>query len=201
MPTVRETIPMFSVGVQFSQIAEAEALNAELKEEIARIRGDVPNSLPQGWSCHVYTTIHSNIDLFDRPVFKKLGGLIMAESESFAASYGLDYKRFPLRINECWVNVYGQGDAQDVHLHRNSVLSGIYYVAAPPNCGELLFHSPVGDVMLEPPITQGNIFNAPIRNVIPTAGTMVLFRSWLRHSVKPTRGKEERISVAFNLTM
>ena len=30
---------------------------------------------------------------------------------------------------------------------------------------------------------------------------MIMFRSSLRHSVKPTRGKEERISVAFNLTM
>ena len=35
----------------------------------------------------------------------------------------------------------------------------------------------------------------PIRNVVPNAGTMVLFRSWLCHSVKPTKGKEERISV------
>ena len=55
--------------------------------------------------------------------------------------------------------------------------------------------------MLDPPITHGNIFNVLIRNVVPSAGTMVLFRSWLRHSVKPTKGKEERISVAFNLTM
>jgi len=35
----------------------------------------------------------------------------------------------------------------------------------------------------------------------PKAGEMVMFRSWLRHSVKPTRGKEERISIAFNITM
>lgn len=68
MTTVRETIPMFSVGVQFSKIPDADDLNAELKDEIARIRGVVPNSLPQRWSCHVYTTIRSDINLFDRPV-------------------------------------------------------------------------------------------------------------------------------------
>ena len=201
MTMARETIPMFSVGVQFSKIPDADTLNAELKDEIARIRGAVPNSLPEGWSCHVYTTIRSDLNLFERPVFKKLGGLIMTEAAAFASSYGLDFERYPLRINECWVNVYGQGDAQDVHLHRNSVISGIYYVAAPSNCGELLFHSPMSEVMLDPPITHGNIFNVLIRNVVPSTGTMVLFRSWLRHSVKPTKGKEERISVAFNLTM
>jgi uncharacterized protein (TIGR02466 family) len=139
--------------------------------------------------------------LFDRPAFQKLRGLIMAESEAFAASYGLDTARFPMRLNECWVNVYGQGDAQDIHIHRNSVLSGIYYVAAPPQSGDLLFHSPTGDIMLEPPIVGSNLFNASIRNITPSAGTMILFRSWLRHSVKPTLGKEERISVAFNFTM
>ena len=201
MTTPREMEPLFAVGVQFSEIPDAEALNAELKEEIGRIRGVVPNSIPEGWSCNLYTTVRSNLNVFDLPPFQKLREHIVAEANSFALGSGLNIAKHPLRLNECWVNVYGQGDAQDVHLHRNSVLSGIYYVAAPPNCGELLFHSPVGDVMLEPPITQGNIFNAPIRNVIPTAGTMVLFRSWLRHSVKPTRGKEERISVAFNLTM
>lgn len=201
MTTTRETVPMFAVGVQFSKIPDMDALNAELKAEIGRIRGTVPNSLPQGWSCHVYTTIRSGMNLFDRPAFKKLGDVIMTESAAFAKSYGLDIDRYPLRLNECWVNVYGQGDAQDVHVHRNSVLSGIYYVAAPPESGELLFHSPMSEVMLEPPTTDMNLFNVPVRNVTPSAGTMILFRSWLRHSVKPTKGKEERISVAFNLTM
>ncbi|MBM3950557.1 MAG: hypothetical protein FJ311_03790 [Rhodospirillales bacterium] len=201
MPTERTIEPMFAVGVQFSKIPDSETLNAELKEEIARIKGTVPNSLPQGWSCHVYTTIRSQLNLMDRPAFKKLGDIIMAESAAYARGYGLDIDRFPLRLNECWVNVYGPGDAQDVHVHRNSVLSGIYYVAAPPQSGELLFHSPMSEVMLEPPITEVNLFNVPVRNVVPSPGTMIFFRSWLRHSVKPTLGKEERISVAFNLTM
>jgi hypothetical protein len=38
---------MFAVGVQLSRIPDCDALNAEIKEEIARIRGTVPNSLPQ----------------------------------------------------------------------------------------------------------------------------------------------------------
>jgi uncharacterized protein (TIGR02466 family) len=200
MATTRETVPLFAVGVQFSEIADAEAINAELREEIARIHGTVPNSLPEGWSCSVYTTLRSGMNLAELPPFQKLRQHIFAEANAFAASYGFNVERHPLKLNECWVNVYGQGDAQEVHVHRNSVISGIYYVAAPPGSGELLFHSPLLD-MLEPPTVQGNIFNAPIRNFAPKPGFMIMFRSSLRHSVKPTKGKEERISVAFNLTM
>ncbi len=200
MTTPREMEPLFAVGVQFSEIPDAEALNAELKEEIGRIRGVVPNSIPEGWSCNLYTTVRSNLNVFDLPPFQKLREHIVAEANSFALGSGLNIAKHPLRLNECWVNVYGQGDAQEVHVHRNSVISGIYYVAAPPGSGELLFHSPLLE-MLEPPVTHANIFNASIRNVPPKPGTMILFRSWLRHSVKPTKGREERISVAFNITM
>ena len=200
MTTAREIEPMFAVGVQFSEIPNAEVLNAELKEEIRRIRGVVPNSIPEGWSCSLYTTIHSNMNVFDLPPFQKLREHIITEANSFAIGSGLNIVKHPLRINECWVNVYGQGDAQESHVHRNSVISGIYYAAAPPGSGELLLHSPLLE-MLEPPITQANIFNVPIRAIVPKPGSMIFFRSWLRHSVKPTKGKEERISIAFNITM
>ena len=104
-------------------------------------------------------------------------------------------------MTECWINVYGGGDAQEAHVHKNNVLSGIYYAKAPAGCGELLFHSPVADSMLEPPKTRTNDFNTPAVGITPVEGQMVLFRSWLRHSVKPNRITEDRISVAFNLTM
>ena len=200
MTTTRETVPMFAVGVQFSEIADAAEINAELEGEIARIRGTVPNSLPEGWSCNVYTTVRSGMNLADLPPFQKLRRHIIEEANAFAGAYGFNVERYPLKLNECWVNVYGQGDAQEVHVHRNSVISGIYYVAAPPGSGELLFHSPLIE-MLEPPTVHGNLFNAPIRNFAPKPGVMIMFRSSVRHSVKPTKGKEQRISVAFNLTM
>ncbi len=201
MSNARELTTMFPVGVQVTDIAGAEKLNADMIAEIGRIRGAVPNSLPEAWSCNLYTTVRSGINLFDRPVFAKLRDHIMTEGAAFANSYGFDIQRHPLRITDCWINVYGQGDSQEAHIHQNNVLSGIYYVAAPPGCGELLFHSPLSDSMLEPPLREVNGFNSGICGFKPTAGTMVFFRSWLRHSVKPTVGKEERISVAFNLTM
>jgi len=191
----------FPVGVQTSTIENSAALNQEIIGELASIRGTVPNSLPDGWSCNLYTTIASGDNLLTRPAFANLQKHIASEAAAFAEAYALDTANHPLRITECWVNVYGQGDSQEVHVHPNSAISGIYYVAAPEGCGELLFHAPQADVMLNPPTVETNDINTPMIAFKPQAGEMVLFRSWLRHSVKPTRGKEERISIAFNLTM
>jgi len=35
----------------------------------------------------------------------------------------------------------------------------------------------------------------------PVAGRIVLFPSWLRHSVRPHRGDRERVSIALNLVL
>lgn len=191
----------FPVAVQSTTIDGAGELNQQIVKELATVRGTVPNSLPEGWSCNLYTTIASGDNLLTRPAFKTLERHIHAEAAAFAGVYALDIERHPLRITDCWLNVYGQGDAQEAHIHQNSVISGIYYVAAPEGCGELLFHSPLSDVMLNPPTSQTNDINTPMVAYRPGAGEMLLFRSWLRHSVKPTRGKEERVSIAFNLTM
>lgn len=192
---------LFPTLVQISEIAGAEALNCDLERDIYEVMKTTPNSLPEAWSCNLYTTISSGNDLLRFPSFRRLGKVIGEETLCFARSLHYDVDRFPPRITDCWVNVYRPGDAQEAHLHQNNVLSGIYYVKTPESCGEMLFHSTLADVMLDPPKTKIDGFNTEVAAITPVAGQMLLFRSSLRHSVKPNRSTEDRISVAFNLTM
>lgn len=192
---------LFPTLVQISEIAGAEALNRDLQCDTYEIMKATPNSLPEAWSCNLYTTISSGFDLLRYESFRRLGKVIGAETLSYARSLHYDVDRFPPRITDCWVNVYKTGDAQEAHVHQNNVLSGIYYVKTPDLCGELLFHSTLSDVMLDPPKTQIDELNTEVAAITPVAGQMVLFRSSLRHSVKPNRSTEDRISVAFNLVM
>ena len=37
--------------------------------------------------------------------------------------------------------------------------------------------------------------------MLPRAGMMVLFPSWLQHAVRPYRGTQTRISIAFNMSV
>lgn len=192
---------LFPTLVQISEIADAEALNLDLERDIYEVMKTTPNSLPEAWSCNLYTTISSGFDLLGYDSFRQLGKIIGDETLSFAKYLHFDVGRFPPRITDCWVNVYRTGDAQEAHVHQNNVLSGIYYVKTPDLCGELLFHSTLSDVMLDPPKTRIDDLNTEVAAITPSAGQMLLFRSSLRHSVKPNRSTEDRISVAFNIAM
>lgn len=201
MTGTSETHLFFPTVIRESQIANHEKLTAQIMAGINKIKATEPNSMPATWSCDLFTTIGSPTALTEREEFKPLLDVIMRESEAFAKSMELDTDKHPLKCNECWLNVYTEGHAQDVHLHGNSVISGIYYPKAPPGSGPLLIHSPFNDVMLDPPTRELNALNIKVMAIKPKAGKMVLFRSFVKHSVMPTRCKEERISIAFNLTM
>lgn len=196
-----EMLLFFPTVVRQIQIANARELNGQIMEGIERIRKTEPNSLPATWSCDLYTTIGSPTMLMQHKEFEPLGKVIMEESASFAEALELEIGRHPLRFTECWMNIYGEGHAQEVHQHANAVISGIYYAKAPPGSGDLLIHSPYMDVMLDPPTKRPNGLNIKVMPITPKEGMMILFRSFVKHSVKPTHAKGERISIAFNLTM
>lgn len=192
---------LFPTLVQISEIDSAKALNDDLECDIYDVMKTTPNSLPEAWSCNLYTTISSGVDLLRYGSFRHLAKIIDKESRRFAVSMHYDIENFPPRMTECWINVYGAGDGQEAHIHQNNVISGIYYVKAPEGCGQLMFHSTFADVMLDPPKTKIDNLNTEVAAITPVSGQMLLFRSSLRHSVKPNKSTENRISVAFNLTM
>ena len=202
MKQAAEIHNFFPTPIQLSEIGNSTDLNNSIMTGVGSILKTEPNSMPQGWSCSVYTTMKSSMNLLERPEFQPLRAVIMAEATQFARSLYLNIDKHPLRLSECWLNVYSTGQSQEVHVHPNCVLSGIYYAQAPEGCGELLLHSPYSDVMLDPPTTRSAPLNASIIPVNPQDGMMVLFRSFVRHSVKPNLLKsKERVSIAFNLTM
>lgn len=199
--TKTDTYLLFPTVLQVSRLADWENLNRKLLKAVYDIKGSTPNSLPATWVCNVYTTIASPIEMLARQEFHDLKTHIMAEANRFADTLALDRRRNPLRITECWLNVYNAGDAQEVHNHQNNVISGVYYVKAPKGSAPITFHSPTADTMLQPPIVQVNDANTAAAAFEPHEGQMVLFRSFLKHSVKTSRINEDRISIAFNLTM
>lgn len=196
-----DTMLFFPTVIQTVDIADAKKLNAGIVKGIEKIRGSEPNTVPASWSCDLYTTIGAPTTLLQHKEFEPLGRIIIQEANNFANRLELDTSRHPLKFTECWVNIYGEGHAQEMHQHANSVISGIYYVKAPPGSGQLLIHSPYHDTMLDPPILKPNGINNSIVSFEPREGLMVLFRSYVKHSVKPTKGKAERVSIAFNLLM
>jgi uncharacterized protein (TIGR02466 family) len=201
MPNESEIVMIFPTTIQVTDVENADALNAQLCKGTYDLMESQPNTKPDSWACNVYTSILSGERLTDIEPFTPLKAIILEEVNKFARELRFDIDRHPPRINECWVNVYGKGHSQEAHTHRNHVFSGIYYPKAPEGCGEVVFYSHLVDQMLEPPITEMTPLNTPTFRVKPAPGRMVLFRSWLRHSVMPSEIEEDRISIAFNIVM
>ena len=70
--------------------------------------------------------------------------------------------------------------------------------------GELLLEDPRYPMAYStvPDLLVRGVDGEPMRSEIairPEAGMLVLFPSWLRHSVRPHGGDRERVSVAINL--
>ena len=197
----RELQTLFPSLVQISDIEGAAALNERLMPAIEAIRAETPNSRPDSWASTVYTTLNSADQLHELPDFAPLTDHILREAAAFAEALKLDHQRYPLRISDCWFNIYGPKDGQESHLHANNLISGSYYVKAPEGSSGLMFHSPMDNQMLDPPYSAFNDFNTVIAEMPIEEGRMVLFRSFMRHSVRPSAIDDERISISFNLTM
>lgn len=99
-----------------------------------------------------------------------------------------------------WANVSEAGAFNTTHTHPGMTWSGVYYVEAGEspglqNSGALRFGDP------SPGSAESFLpFQARVcPEIRPVAGLMVLFPSYVPHSVHPHRGSRLRISVAFNL--
>ena len=201
MPKSRSIHPLFPSTIQVTEVPNAEALNKKILNGVNRIKNKEPNSKPEEWIGDVYTTIGSSINILEQDEFSDLVDIIYHEASNYAHALKFDFEKYPLKINECWLNVYSTGDSQEPHNHANSVFSGIYFVKTPENCSPLVLFSPHANTMVEPPKTETNDLNRLAARFEPQAGQLLIFRSHLMHAVKATPLDDERVSIAFNITM
>lgn len=106
-----------------------------------------------------------------------------------------------MKLGNMWTTIYPQGGFVPEHIHSCFSVSGVYYVKAEPDCGEIVFKDPAW-VAKTMNIWGGNE-TFPHGNtsfvVDPKPGMMILFPSWLPHSTKSNKSGEDRIIVSFNL--
>jgi len=102
-----------------------------------------------------------------------------------------------------WGVILRAGNWQGHHVHAGANISGVYYVAAPPAAlaeggdeGKISFFDP------RPRANMAQLLTQKTRHAeAPVPGDMVIFPSWLEHSVAPFQGEGERICIAFNVRL
>jgi uncharacterized protein (TIGR02466 family) len=107
-------------------------------------------------------------------------------------------------LQSMWLNINSYKDSNRPHIHPQCLFSGVYYVKAPENCGNIVFLHPVMELLsydwndeFKSKLIENN---SPNWKMPYKDGRLYLFPSWLRHSVMPNLNKKEkRISIAFNV--
>lgn len=188
---------LFSTPVIVDEIDDADAVNAEL-EQLIRERRQVDEGMKRsnagGW--------HSKND------FGKWSGEPGRKLLQRVLHLARDHTT---RINqgpaiqwsaEAWANVSPAGAYNKGHVHGGAFWSAVYYVRAPESdTGQLILHDPRMPAlrMYSPTLRFKGAGAEQIAQIKPKSGMIVMFPSWLLHSVEPWDGEGDRISIAFNV--
>lgn len=101
-----------------------------------------------------------------------------------------------LRVTQSWVNMSKKGEQHHQHYHANSFISGVLYLKANKEMDKIYFYSkPLECLRID--TENFNVFNSESWWIPVNTGTLLIFPSYLYHSVRPVEA-EERISLSFN---
>ena len=188
-----DVTPMFPTLVWKLQLKAhlREAMEARILAALEGIRRDLPRLAPgQGWQ--------SEQTLHEREEFRDLVACVNHSAKGILHFLRIGYAAF--EITGCWANVLAQGAAHKAHSHPNNFLSGVYYVRTHPGTDTLNFHDPRNQAgVIRPPVVELTAENTDQVVVRVDNGTLLVFPSYLQHSVDANLSEEERISISFNI--
>ena len=199
---------LFATPVAAVELLDSPARNRELKEIILARRDSVASvqaSNAGGW--------HSDRDIADWGG-PRIGEVLDA-ARNVASRLVSDRHGKPVRPDWrtiAWANVNGPGDSNVCHYHAGAFWSGTYYVedggCAEDSAlgGEFEMLDPRGPspAMYAPHLKfagEDGLSVGASETIRPKPGLLFLFPSWLLHQVRPYRGRDLRISIAFNLSL
>ena len=106
----------------------------------------------------------------------------------------------PFVMTGLWANMNAPGASHKMHNHPNNLLSGVYYVQTGKGADTINFHDPRPQKdVIKPPVTELTADNTDQVVVTVNDGTLLVFPSWLPHSVDSNRSNQMRISISFNI--
>jgi uncharacterized protein (TIGR02466 family) len=113
--------------------------------------------------------------------------------------------KLEIAFKKPWITINKKNNANQTHTHAGADFSCVYYIKAPKNCGNLIFYNNpyinYGCKYFKYKINNYNEINSLSWNVEPKEGTLIMFPSYLEHSVEENKSNEKRISMAFDINI
>ena len=157
---------------------------------------DPTTSIRGGQQIQVYP---NELDIDVNWIVKYLESLCRGYMEIVTQQSGADDLKYckPV-VTSIWTIRQREGDYQEMHTHPAGNISGNVYISAP----ELEEHSNPSDSQISFRLPQTRDISRFIMNdnwkYNPTPGSVILFPSYLPHTVYPWKGKGHRTVMAFD---
>jgi uncharacterized protein (TIGR02466 family) len=183
--------PVFTtmVPLEFARVTPWLFKQEMLSEEV-----DSPN----------YGERSKNSYILNEPESKDLKDFILTLVGEYGKILGYDYESY--RFGQSWISYKHPGQHHTMHSHPNSLISGVFYYGEPTDkTPAVKFHKIEGGMnvsYLSPKFVKDKreLKYAQKEFFIEfTPGLLLLFPSYLHHSVPLNKTEKTRCSLAFNI--
>ena len=189
-------IPVYSVPIWQSDYPDFERdkeifINSIRKYKEQNPTKETPRSNIAGYQSP--DTLHHVAEL--RPLFEYICQI------GFKACADLDFIDCDIAITSAWLNINDSRQCMNSQHVHGDVFSGVFYLQAPEESGKLSIFNPAINRMWKgcELAEQKNQYTGESIKIEPEEGAIIIFPSYLPHSVETNNHDEERISISFNI--
>ena len=188
----------FPVPVFEQKINNYKDFNSQLENYIYDLKKKDPQGQKKsnagGWHSPFFNMKESEL------IKKFISSFNSSLAEIMTEHMGWKINKEKIMILDMWSIVNTKNTFNVQHTHPNSLMSAAYYVKAKKNSGQIKFYDPKEmKVMYHPPIQNYNEISAEIIKIEPEEGKLILFPSYLNHSVEENLSDEDRVVISFNV--
>ena len=189
---------LFPTPVFHFKLENYKELNTELENYILNLRKKDEKgqrkSNTGGW--------HSpNFDLTNDNTAKKFAKIFEEFYKKVIINeMGWKYDSNKVKMEGMWSIINKKGSFNIQHNHPNAYLSSAYYVRHPEKSGSIKFFDPREQKNIRyPKIKNYTNISAVITEITPKEGDLLIFPSYLYHSVGENLSEDDQIIVSFNV--
>ena len=189
-----DIMPIYSTPIWVSEFPEFEELQELFLTAIKDYKEQNPSTQKSNISgYHSPETLHGVEEL--RPLFEYICQF------GLKAASDLNFIECDVALTSAWLNIHDSRQCMNSEHVHGDVFSGVFYLKAPEESGKLVIQNPGINRMWNgcDLTSQKNEFTAESIRIDPIEGNIVLFPSYLPHSVETNNHDEERISISFNI--
>ena len=189
---------LFPTPVFHFRVENYQELNTELENYILNLKKKdekgTKKSNAGGWHSHNFDINNDNKAKKFAKIFEEFYKKVIINK------MGWKYDSNKVKMEAMWSIINKKGSFNIQHNHPNSYLSAAYYVRHPEKSGNIRFFDPREQKNIRyPKIKKYTDLSAVIIEKDPKEGDLLIFPSYLYHSVGENLSKDDRIIVSFNV--